>query len=85
MEENDVGSLVRRFIVEMKKERLEEVGRDKLTMRVRVQVSEGDNTRMDSIVYQDKAESCVAEFKRNSNFLSNFFEIRFRQLICMES
>jgi len=36
MEENDVGSLVRRFIVEMKKERLEEVGRDKLTMRVRV-------------------------------------------------
>lgn len=34
--ENDVSSLVRKFIVEMKKERLEEVGRDKLIMRVRV-------------------------------------------------
>ena len=41
----------------MKKERLEEVGRDKLIMRVRVQVSEGDNTLMESIVYSDTADS----------------------------
>lgn len=84
MRDNDVSSLVKRFIVDMKKELFKDVGWVKLTMRVRSQVVDEDNTLMESIVYSYIAGSCVTESKGNSNFLSNFQEFMFSKLNCKE-